>query len=349
MFALFIFIAANPHAVAVELDLVKTSVPVVLDSRLTIQTSTGKGDVPVHISRDWTIRQVDVTRAIILVHGWPRRDLDADEYVSKHAGKAALDTIFITPQFLIQADVTGHQLPAATLRWDLDGWKQGYDAQAPAPVSSFDVIDSIIQRLTDRRKFPNLKIIVLAGHSAGGQFVQRYAVVGHGADALSAADIHVRYVVANPATYLYFTDKRMQSDGSFAVVDAKNCPGFSNWNMGWLGKLPAYVAQPVSVDKLEKAYLARDVVYLLGTADNDPIADALGMSCPYKIQGATRYDRGLAYAKYIDFSAQGHSNHRLMKVPNVGHHAYAMYSSTCGLAALFDRPGCRLKKWRCTR
>ncbi len=344
MFGIFIFLTANPDAVAAELDLVKTSVPVVLDSRLTIQTSTGKGEVPVHVSRDWTTRQSDVTRAIIIVHGWPRRDVGADEYVSKHAGKAALNTIFITPQFLIEADVTGHQLPAETLRWDFHGWKQGYDAQAPAPISSFDVIDRIFQRLADRNKFPNLKIIVLAGHSAGGQFVQRYAVVGHGAYALSAADIHVRYVVANPATYLYFSDKRMQADGSFASVDAKNCPGFRNWNMGLLGKLPDYVAQPVSGDRLEKSYLARDVVYLLGTADNDPNADALGMSCPYEIQGATRYARGLAYAKYINFSSQGHSNHRLMEVPNVAHHAYAMYSSTCGLAALFDTPGCKIKE-----
>lgn len=337
---MFIFLIASIGAAANELDVVKTPVPFVLDSRFTVQNAQGKGEIPIRTSRDWTISQPDVSRAIIIIHGWPRRDLDADASIAKQAGSDAQNTIFITPQFLTEADVVKHQLATATLRWDLQGWRNGYDAQAPAPISSFSAMDAILQRLADQSKFPHLQTIVIAGHSAGGQFVQRYAAVGRGESELAAQKIHVRYVVANPATYLYFSDKRMQADGEFLAVDPKSCPAFNAWNMGLTDKTPSYLAQPISTAALEKSYLARDVIYLLGTADNDPNADALGSSCRYKIQGENRYARGQAYAKYINLISQGHSNHHLIEVANVAHRPYAMYASTCGLAALFDTPGC---------
>lgn len=340
---IFTFLAASQCAFAAELDVVKSPVPLVLDNRLTVHTSSGTGEVPIHVSKDWTTLQTDITRAVIIVHGWPRRDVRADEYISQRAGAAAHNTLFITPQFLIDADVVNHQLPAKTLRWSTTGWRQGYDAVAPAPISSFDVIDNIFQQLADHSRFPNLKKIVLAGHSAGGQFVQRYAVVGHGEDALSAADIHVRYVVANPASYLYFDNQRLQAEGSFVSVDEESCAGLNDWNLGLAGKLPSYVTQPISVDQIKKSYWKRDVVYLLGTADNDPNADALGSSCRYKIQGPTRYARGLAYASYVRLTSQGRANHQVVEVANVSHHPYAMYASAFGMAALLDAPGCQSK------
>ena len=35
-------------------------------------------------------------------------------------------------------------------------------------------MDEILHRLADCRVFPNLANIIVAGHSAGGQFVSRY-------------------------------------------------------------------------------------------------------------------------------------------------------------------------------
>jgi len=39
---------------------------------------------------------------------------------------------------------------------------------------------------------------LIVGNSAGGQFVNRYAAVGRGPDALAARGLRVRFVVANP-------------------------------------------------------------------------------------------------------------------------------------------------------
>ena len=42
-------------------------------------------------------------------------------------------------------------------------------------ISSFEVIDQIISHIAEPDLFPNLATIVVAGHSAGGQHVNRYA------------------------------------------------------------------------------------------------------------------------------------------------------------------------------
>lgn len=327
---------------AAEIDIVNSPVPVVLPDRLIVKSASGVGEVPIRISRNWKLEQPDITRAIIIIHGWPRRDIDADEDLQRRAGSLAAGTLFVTPQFVTEVDVNAHHLSPTTLRWKERDWLQGYDARSPAPISTFAVIDQIFSRLADRGIFPHLKEIVLAGHSAGGQFVQRYAVVGHAAQEIDASPISVRYVVANPAAYLYFDDKRPQADGSFAEVSAL-CPAAGIWNNGLSSKLPPYVQQPVEPAVLEKGYFQRDVVYLLGTADNDPNADAVGQSCTYKSQGATRLERGHAYFRYLTAAAEAAHlplRHRLFEVPGVAHRTFAMYHSACGLAAMFKRSDC---------
>ena len=327
---------------AAEIDVVNSPVPVVLQDRLNVQTAGGAGDVPIRVSRNWKFEQSDITRAIIIIHGWPRRDIDADKDLQQRAGTLAAHTLFITPQFLTEVDVKAHHLSPMTLRWRENDWLQGYDAGSPAPISAFSVIDQIFMRLADRKLFPHLKDVVLAGHSAGGQFVQRYAVVGQVSQEAVVSPIHVRYVVANPAAYLYFDDRRPQADGSFADVSAQ-CPTAGTWNNGLSAKVPAYVQQPVAPVMLEKGYLQRDVVYLLGAADNDPNADAVGQSCTYKSQGATRLERGHAYFRYVTAAAEAAhlpQLQRLFEVPAVAHRTFAMYHSVCGLAALFGKSGC---------
>jgi len=78
----------------------------------------------------------------------------------------------IVPQFLAGIDIEAHGLPADTLRWTLEGWEGGEDAIAPSSTSSFEALDAILDRLADRRLFPNLKEVVVAGHSGGAQVVQ---------------------------------------------------------------------------------------------------------------------------------------------------------------------------------
>ena len=164
----------------------------------------------------------------------------------------------VAPQFLTRADTRAFSLPAPTLAWTQEGWKGGEPARQPAPISSFTALDALLAHFADRGLYPALSTVVVIGHSAGAQLLQRYAVAGHEGDALARAGIAVRYVVANPSSYLYFDDER--PDGQ--PIAGGTCPSATEWKYG-LKSAPPYVASQ-DVRDLETRYAARHVVYLLG-------------------------------------------------------------------------------------
>ncbi len=306
------------------------------DARIQV---SGGGVLPLYLTADWSAPLADITRAVIVLHGLQR---DADVYFAsaKRAQAAAGDsgrtTLMIVPQFLAQVDVDAHHLPADTLRWTRGGWEGGEPALGPVPVSSFDALDAILERLADRKRFPRLAVVVVAGHSGGGQVAQRYAIAGRGEAALLRAGITVRYVVANPSSYAYFSADRP------VPAIAASCPRYNDWKYG-MAKLPPYLADRSPAD-LEKGYVARRVIYLLGTNDIDPNQSALDKSCMGEAEGPYRYARGHAYADYMKARDQGTPNHVVWDVPGVAHEGGNMLTSPCGLAALFDQPGCAAEK-----
>lgn len=317
-------------------------VKMVADQRLTVTTPAGTGELALYVSRDWSTPQLGVTRAVIVIHGRLR---NADVYnasaekAQAAAGEAGQSAILIVPQFLAEVDAAAFHLPAATLRWSPTGWEGGSDAKGPAPISSFAGLDAILARLADRTQFPDLKTIVVAGHSGGGQVVQRYAILGQGEAAPIAAGIAVRYVVANPSTYAYFSADRPDGQGGFGpFAGAAACPKFDRWKYG-MADLPAY-AGAAGPAALEQAYLGRDVTYLLGTADTDPNHPALDKTCMAEAQGPYRLARGEAYVRYLRGRHPDGFRQRLLLVEGVGHDGDRMLTSACGLAALFDQPGC---------
>ncbi len=216
------------------------------------------------------------------------------------------------------------------MHWGWITWQGGDAANGPIPLSSYEALDAILAKLADRTLFPNLKTVVLAGHSGGAQVVQHYAVVGKGEALLSPAGVHVRYVVANPSTYLYFSEDR-------PVPPLPSCPNFNQWKYGW-DDAPAY-AQAMSHDDYEAAYVGRDVVYLLGTNDNNPNHPALDKKCPAEAQGLQRHARGFAYFAYLQKRHPTMTAQRIVEVEGVGHDGDAMFTSPSGLSVLFDQPG----------
>jgi hypothetical protein len=228
------------------------------------------------------------------------------------------------PQFLTGIDVVPHALPDAVLRWSLEGWMAGAPAEGPLPASSFEALDAILARLADRALFPALRRIVLAGHSGGAQVVQRYAVIGRGAAWLETAGMALRYVVANPSSYVYFSADR--------PVRVADCPEVDRWKYG-MTDLPPYAgaADPVS---LEAAYARRALVYLWGAEDRDVAQPALDRSCAAAAQGPHRLARGQAYFAYLQ-ARHPDLAHRAALVPGVGHDGDGMFRSAAGLAALF--------------
>ena len=312
----------------------------VADKRLTVTTPAGSGALALYVSQDWSRPQPATTRAIITIHGLERA-ADLSRTIAESARAASKvdpeTVLLIEPQFLNDLDVAAEHPPAETLHWAHAHWEGGDDADGPAPISSFSALDAILARLADRALFPALKDVVVAGHSGGGQLVQRYAVAGRGDGALTREGIHVRYVVASPSSYVYFSPERPAGDG-FAAFDAAACPAYDRWKYGMTG-LPPYLAGQDAA-ALETAYAARDVVYLLGGADTNPNHPSLDRTCMAEAQGPDRYARGLAYFRYLQWRRPTGLSHRLFSVPGVGHNSDLMFNSPCGLAALYDLPGC---------
>jgi pimeloyl-ACP methyl ester carboxylesterase len=273
-----------------------------------------------------------VTKALVIVHGVLR---DADYYydtgvIAANAGLALNTTIVIAPQFVERDDLGGKSVPAQTLYWD-SKWPGGSDAVAPAPISTYDVFDAILARLSDAQRFPNLREIVVAGHSAGGQIVQRYAIVGTSAALNSGARIRVHLVVSNPSSYFYFTDWR--------PFPQPHCPDFDEWRYG-IRNAPRYVTGTAA--ELEARYVTRDVTYLMGTADTNPNEDDLDRSCGGEAQGAYRFVRAKYFIAYLGRRHPGGTHQDYALVANVGHDNRRMFNSACGLAVIFggDRTVC---------
>ena len=124
-------------------------------------------------------RNENLTRALVMIHGAGR---DADNYfrTAVAAGflAGALDnTIIVSPRFASDNGRGCHDTLAENeVNWSCNGdsWRSGGVSATDDKLTSYDFADEILRKLANKKSFPNLKIIVVAGHSAGGQYVTPY-------------------------------------------------------------------------------------------------------------------------------------------------------------------------------
>ncbi|MGD2153595.1 MAG: hypothetical protein PVG79_10035 [Gemmatimonadales bacterium] len=223
-----------------------------------------------------------VARAVVVVHGTNR---NADDYfenmiAATRAADALETTVVVAPNFL-----TADDLPAAyEAYWTSSGWKRGYlSLNSVEQVSSYTGVDRIVAALADEARFPDLESVVVTGHSAGGQYVHRYAAGNRVEQTLDG--IAVRYIVANPSSYLYLGPERAVSGtlDEFYLPDRSACPGYNSWHYG-LENLNEYMST-VPLEEIRTQLLTRDVIYLLGDADS--LSRSLDTSCAAMLQGLT--------------------------------------------------------------
>lgn len=278
-----------------------------------------------------------ITRALIAVHGAGR---DADNYFRSALAAAFLagaldDTIVISPRFGSN-DGNGCKDVLATneVNWPCNGdsWRSGGTALNDEKLGSFDFADELIRRIARKEMFPNLKTIVMSGHSAGGQFVTRYEMANQVHDTLG---VSVSYVVANPSSYAYLDPERpnLETKELQPFGDARNCTTYDNWPYG-LKRRSGYSAK-LTDDQLKKQLASRTVTYMLGELDTLPLA-GFDSSCPAMAQGPSRLARGQAYANYVNkkYDAQ----HKAIVIPLCGHNARCMFTAEPALPILFPRP-----------
>jgi len=304
---------------------------------------------PVYANVDLASAHLDKIRhVLIIVHGLNR---DGDNYFQTGANILALspgadaDTLLIAPKFPAALDRGFDKMPV----WTHGRWSAGEasikSARRPAPVSSFDVMDDLLARVADTRRLPLLQDVVIAGHSAGAQLVQRYAVFNAVDERIKRSGVSVHYVIANPSSYVYFSKDRPKGDDNrFGPFNPGQCPDYNLYKYG-LDRLPAELpasgvgpATPAQeAVRLARRYAGRSVTYLLGGDDTNPEHRLLDKSCAAEAQGATRLARGKAYVNYEKWLPANHKlkiEHLAFEVAGVGHDSRRMFNSECGVREL---------------
>jgi hypothetical protein len=276
-----------------------------------------------------------IEEAFVLVHGQGR---NADDYfrTAMAAGflAGALErAIIVSPRF---ASNDGANCQDAVAEGEINQpcrgntWRGGGPAANAKEATSFHVADELLKRLADRRVFPNLKRIVVAGHSAGGQFAHRYAAASRLLDGLG---VPVKLVVSNPSSYLYLDARRPDAEGKLVeFAGREGCPNFNRYLYGMEGR-SGYPGE-VGDEALKANLVKRDVTYLIGELDTEPLA-GFDSSCSAMAQGKSRYARGESYWKAI--RAEYGAKHEFVKAPMCGHNARCVFTTDAALRLVFGR------------
>jgi pimeloyl-ACP methyl ester carboxylesterase len=293
-----------------------------------------------------------ITRALIMVHGAGR---NADHYFETSTAAAflagALDsTIVVAPRF-----IAGQDKPSANeVMWPegQNSWRSGGASPTNPTITSFDFVDEIVRKLADKKLFPNLARIVVAGHSAGGQFATRYEMTNK---VHNTAGVTITYVVANPSSYAWpaavrplptgdadpaMADKEaLGTDGEkvhthfeYGPFDTTKARGYNRWPAG-LENRSGYSAGP-SNEQLVKQLVERPTTYLLGQVDVLPLG-GFDSSPNAMAQGPTRRARGEAFFKYVTETLG--AKHQAIIVPECGHNDRCIFTTDVAFPVLFPR------------
>jgi len=294
-----------------------------------------------------------IVRALVMVHGAGR---NADHYfeTSTAAGflAGALDnTIILAPRFAAGNDKVADN----EVLWpERDGnWRSGGALSTNASYGSFDLMDDLLRTLANKKIFPDLTRIVVAGHSAGGQFATRYAMTNKVHDKLNG--VEVSYVVANPSSYAWpvadrplpsgtgdpaTADKeavgpngeKVNGDFTYGAFDTTKAPNYNRWPAG-LANRTGYTAG-LTDDQLRKQLVERPTTYLLGQVDVLPLG-GFDSSANAMAQGPTRRARGEAFFKYVNETLG--AKHKAIIVPECGHNDRCIYTTDLVFPVIFPQ------------
>ncbi|WP_420998268.1 hypothetical protein ACKI2N_010550 [Cupriavidus sp. 30B13] len=297
-------------------------------------------DFPVYANHalDGDLRAI---REVIFVqHGLQRNGDDyfvAGAALLRQTGRNPDEVLLLAPNFPGTPDKNKgfDNMPV----WSVQGWMSGENAvNPPFSVSSLQVLDDLVGLVTDKTRLPGVTRVTVAGHSGGGQLVHRYAVLNDIDERIRAAGVDLRYVVANPSSYLYFTPERPSGKG-FARYDTALCADYDKYRYGMRDIVP--YARGDRGDVLFRRYLQRQMTYLVGSEDNDPNQRVLDKACGAEAEGPTRLERARGYLRYEDYlgaqlgSQKPPVRHQAFEVIGVGHNQSRMLGSQCGAKAVF--------------
>ena len=271
--------------------------------------------------------------SLIMIHGGGLTAKNYFELGQQVVNSLKIDKnriLVLAPQFLEKGvDIEEKGLLFWDQRWRGGGKSLSINLNKDLPeLSSYEVLDRLINVVTKQN--PRLRRIIILGHSAGGQFVSRYAAVNNRHESLEKQGIFIHYVVANPSSYLYLDGTRYQvtPENEFLKMPKEkltDCPGYNKYKYG-LEDLYGY-AENLPPHIVRTRLLTRPVMFVLGTADTDR-GWSQDKSCEADVQGKNRYERGLLYKHHLRSFVKSSPKfqHIWLEIPEVGHEATEIFT-----------------------
>ncbi len=260
----------------------------------------------------------NLTQALIVVHGASHNPDDYYTYLTNTLNSESLSdsTILIAPFFRPEATSSPDDF-----YWSSTGWRDGKESNNTNKISSFQVIDELINQLSDKGHFPVLNQIIITGQSSGGRFTHIFAPSNK--SELAHPEITFDYIVSE-SQYFYYPDGRRINEGNNQLYTPSGCSGYEIWPFGF-NSVPPYLASENSND-FNQRFSERSIIYLLGNGSG-PDGSLNTSDCSATLLGSTRYQRGENMFQYMQLAYPGNHNHSKTVANGVSHDGSAIYQS----------------------
>lgn len=215
------------------------------------------------------------------------------------------------------------------LVWSGSQWSAGADNHYPhnsRNTSSYFVLDTLIKYFDDTTLFPNVKEIVLVGHSMGGQMLQRYAAIGEQLNTNSPVTLWV----GNPDSLAWLSTDRPLYTADCSIYDDYR-EGYANFTEYPMTYGTSLVAQ--GRHAIISNFQTKRLAWARGTYDLGNQA----RTCAAYTTGADRNERFFFFQKAFPPTCSGATSRDCDTVDliPVSHDNGQMFGSDAGLARLF--------------
>jgi len=260
----------------------------------------------------------NLTHAVIVVHGASHDPQNYYGYMTNtfETQSVSENTVLIAPFF--RNTSTGS---SQDFFWSNTNWRRGSPSSNSNRISSFGAIDALIDRLSDKDRFPVLTKIIITGHSSGAAFTHVYAAAN--TSEIKHPSMDFEYVVANSQFFYYPTVQRINESNNQLFTPA-GCAAYTVWPLGY-NAIPPYLAG-VTASTFNSQFVSRNITYLLGNgSQSDPTLNT--GDCENTLQGTSRFKRGENMFRFMELSYSGTHTHKRVIVNGIGHDGQGMYQS----------------------
>jgi len=300
----------------------------VASKRYLIEIGSVKTFLPYESSHDLSSKNDSITRLIYSIHS---ASYSAKSYFNR--ASALVDkvpgqknkTLIIAPHILDKSCLDKPE-DKNILYWNhpaFRGTSIAFFKDKHISVSAYGVTDKILTDIAAGGNFPNLKTIIILGHSAGGQMTNRYAATGmFESKVANPMGIEVRYIVMAPYSYVYFNNERAVKGTRSKFSVPKSPPeNYNRWGYGLERMYKYHRKNKVTPEFVINHYPSKRILYLVGSKDRNENDPSMGRGEAAMLQGRHRLERGIIYYNYLKhfYGDKIKGNQYFTIVKNAGH------------------------------